>query len=103
MKKRHYEQEFKEQIVRECQEVGNIALVARRHGISKNTVHGWVRATRKNGSTVPLPRREKERFIEIEKRLESLGQENDQLKKIVAEKELELAILRELRDKVNPQ
>jgi hypothetical protein len=28
--------------------------------------------------------------------------ENDKLKKIVAEKELELAILRELRDEVNP-
>jgi len=99
MKKR-YDREFKEQVVRECQEVGNAALVARRHGLSKNTVHSWIQATRKTGSVVPLPRNEGQRIIEVESRLETLGQENDLLKRIVAEKELELAILRELRDKV---
>jgi transposase-like protein len=31
MTKRDYTQEFKEQILRECQEVGNVAVVARRH------------------------------------------------------------------------
>jgi len=40
---------------------------------------------------------------EIENRLDKMSDENDKLKKIVAEKELELAILRELRDKVNPR
>ena len=103
MKKKRYNQEFKEQIIRECQEVGNTALVARRHGISKNTVHSWIQATRKNGSIVSLPKNEGRRLIEVEKSLKTLGQENDRLKRIVAEKELELAILREIRDKVNPQ
>ena len=103
MKKKHYDQEFKEQIIRECQEVGNAALVARRHGLSKNTVHSWLQASRRNGSIVPLPKNKEQRLIEVEKRLETLGRENDRLKRIVAEKELELAILRELRDMVNPQ
>jgi len=40
---------------------------------------------------------------EIENRFDKMSDENDKLKKIVAEKELELAILRELRDKVNPR
>jgi hypothetical protein len=40
---------------------------------------------------------------EIENRLNKMSDENDKLKKIVAEKELELAILRELRDEVNPR
>ena len=39
---------------------------------------------------------------EIKNRLKKMSGENDQLKKIVAEKELELAILRELKDEVNP-
>jgi hypothetical protein len=39
----------------------------------------------------------------MEHRLKALGAENDRLKRIVAEKELELAILRELRDRVNPR
>ncbi|MBA2134154.1 transposase, partial [Capillibacterium thermochitinicola] len=43
MKTKRYDQDFKEQIVRECQEVGNVALVARRHGLSKNTVHNWLK------------------------------------------------------------
>lgn len=103
MKKKRYDQEFKEQIVRECQEVGNAALVARRHGISKNTVHSWLQASKRNGSVVPLPKNKEQRLKEAEKSLETLGRENDQLKRIVAEKELELAILRELRDRVNPQ
>lgn len=103
MKKKHYDQEFKEQIIRECQEVGNAALVARRHGLSKNTVHSWLQASRRNGSIVSLPKDKEQRLIEVENRLETLGRENERLKRIVAEKELELAILRELRDMVNPQ
>jgi transposase-like protein len=103
MKRKCYNQEFKEQIVRECQEVGNTALVARRRGISKNTVHSWIKTIKRNGSVMPLPRNESQRLTEIEKRLETVGKENDRLKRIVAEKELELAILRELRDIANPR
>jgi transposase-like protein len=55
--------------------------VARRHGLSKNTVHSWIQATRKTGSVVPLPRNEGQRIIEVENRLETLGQENDLLKR----------------------
>jgi predicted RNase H-like nuclease (RuvC/YqgF family) len=62
-----------------------------------------MRAERKRGSTEPLPRDEQKRLKEVEKRLGKLSQENDQLKRLVAEKELELAILRDLRDSVNPQ
>jgi hypothetical protein len=40
---------------------------------------------------------------EIENRLDKMSGENDKLKKIVSEKEIKLAILRELRDKVNPR
>jgi len=45
----------------------------------------------------------KKKMKEIENRLDKMSNENDKLKKIVAEKELELAILRELRDEVNPR
>ena len=103
MKTKRYDQEFKEQIIRECQEVGNAALVARRHGLSKNTVHNWLKASRRNGSVVPLPKNKEQRLREAERRLEELSRENDRLKRIVAEKELELAILKELRDLANPR
>ncbi|EQB85832.1 hypothetical protein M918_17400, partial [Clostridium sp. BL8] len=38
MKGRSYTKELKEEILREVQEVGNVSLVSRRHGISKSTI-----------------------------------------------------------------
>ncbi|HHV43817.1 MAG TPA: transposase, partial [Firmicutes bacterium] len=29
-------------MIQECQEVGNVALVARRYEISPNTIHTWL-------------------------------------------------------------
>lgn len=95
-----YSDDFKAQIVKECQDVGNAALVAKRHGLSPKTVYLWLSTMRRTGST--RPQQAQQRLAEMEKRLERLSGENDQLKRIVAEKELELAILGELRDRVNP-
>ena len=58
---------------------------------------------RKRGSVTPLPKDKDNRVKELEHRLNTVSTENDRLKKIVAEKELELLILRELRDRVNPR
>jgi len=102
MAKRKYSNETKEQIVKECREIGNTALVARRHNISKHTVYSWVKKAKETGSVKSLPKDEKKKMKEIKNRLKKMSGENDQLKKIVAEKELELAILRELKDEVNP-
>ncbi len=103
MTKKQYSEEFKEQIIKECQEVGNVAIVARRHDVSPTTIYTWVRKTKKLGSVVPLPRNETKRIHEIENRLENISKENNTLKKLLGEKELELAVLRDLRDKTNPQ
>jgi transposase-like protein len=37
-----YSQEFKEQIVKEVTEVGNISLVCKKHDLKTSTVHGWL-------------------------------------------------------------
>jgi transposase-like protein len=103
MRQKQYNNELKEKIIKECQEIGNVALVARRYEISPNTIYTWMTKTRKRGTVVPLPRSEQQRLAELERRIETIGTENDRLKKIVAEKELELLILRELRDKPNPR
>ena len=100
---KQYSQELKEQVINECREVGNIALVARRHEVSRFTVYSWMRAGRKNGCVKPLPKARDPRVRELEKRLEAVSTENDRLKRLVAEKELELAILKELTTKVNPR
>ena len=65
MKGKTYSEEFKNQILNEVKEVGNISLVGRKYG--------------------------------------EVTQENDKLKKILGEKDLEIAILRDLLKKANPQ
>lgn len=97
---KRYDSAFKEQVIGKYLEVGNIALVARRHGLSKNTVDSWISASRRAGSVRPLSKGREAHISDLEKRLETVSTENDRLKRLVAEKELELAILRELRDRV---
>ena len=69
MTKRDYTQEFKEQILMECQEVGNVAVVARRI-ISLLIPFTWRGKARKTGSTTPLPADDAKRIRELEARLE---------------------------------
>lgn len=97
-----YDPDLKKQVVDECIQVGNIRLVARRHNLSPNTVNGWVKASRRRGSVEPLPRKASQRIAEAERRIEAMGEENSRLKRIVADKEVENAILRELLEKANP-
>jgi transposase-like protein len=98
-----YSDELKEQIIRECQEVGNVAVVARRYEISSNTIHTWIRKYRERGTAKTLKKNGFKDLNTMTEQLKKVSTENDQLKRLVAEKELELAILRELRDKTNPR
>ncbi|MCF8011715.1 MAG: IS3 family transposase [Clostridiales bacterium] len=102
MEKQQYSDEFKEQLIRECIETGNVALVARKHEISPNTIHSWLKKQRKRGSTKALPKAKDNRYKEMEKWLKEVSTENDELKRMVADKELELAVLRDLTNTKNP-
>jgi transposase-like protein len=98
-----YSDELKEQIIRECQEVGNVAVVARRYEISSNTIHTWIKKYRERGTAKTLKKNGFKDLNTMSEQLKKVSTENDQLKRLVAEKELELAILWELRDKTNPR
>jgi transposase-like protein len=74
-----------------------------KHKISSNTIYGWISAAKKRRGVKPLPRNESKRLLETEKLLESVSRENTTLKQLLGEKEFELAVLRELRDAVNPR
>ena len=100
---KRYDVEFKKQVVAESLEVGNMSLVARRHGLSQDTVTGWVKESKRIGSPVGLPRKAGERNTEIAKRLEEASSENARLKRIVADSAVEISILRELLEKANPR
>ncbi|MCK9222341.1 MAG: transposase [Limnochordia bacterium] len=103
MKSRQYSDEFKEKIIQECQEVGNVSLVARRYEISPNTIHTWLRKYRELGTVRSLKRGELANVKAMSEQLKKVSTENDRLKRLVAEKELEIAILRDLLNTVNPK
>jgi transposase len=89
-----YPEEFRNQIVKEVEEVGNATLVARKHDLIPGTVTRWVRES-KQASKTNNP-------LNIDYSTNSpLDKENEQLKKLLGEKDLEIAILKDLLKKTN--
>ena len=96
-KQSRFSTEFKNQIVKEVEETGNATLVARKHDLVAGTVTRWVRESKKyNKLNNPLNQNYNIKAASVEL-------ENDQLKKLLGEKDLEIAILRDLLKKTNRQ
>ncbi len=85
MKKTRFSEEQMVKILREA-DVATVAVVAKKHGISDQTIYLW-----------------RKRFGKLEpvdvKRLRHLEQENGRLKKLVAERDLELEVMKEVAAK----
>jgi len=94
-KHKRYSAEFKNKIIKEVKETGNASLVARKHDLVAGTVTRWVRDSKKNNSTANKYNNDEDDT--------DLVKENDRLKKLLGEKDLELAILRDLLKKTNQQ
>jgi len=82
MKKARFTEEQTVRILREADKAP-VTEVAKKHGISDQTIYGW-----------------RKRFGTLEaadvKRRRQLEQENSRLKKLVAERDLELDVMREI-------
>lgn len=96
MKRTRYSNEFKIQAVKEAIETGKPSVVARRYDLNANMVGRWVREY-KNGKfgdadVTSAP----------DLNTKELSNENDQLKQLLGEKDLEIAVLRDLIKKKNP-
>lgn len=98
---RKHSEEFKKQVVKEALETGNSSLVGRKHNISPSIVARWVRAEK------PDPMKNMTRkalqaspgLIDDPKEVKKAIEQNNQLKKLIGEKELEIEILRDLLKK----
>ncbi len=85
MKKSRFREEQMVKILREADK-RPVAQVARKHGISEQTIYAW-----------------RKRFGKLEavdlKRLRQLEQEKGRLKKLVAERDLEIEVMKEVAAK----
>lgn len=85
MKKNQFTEEQMVKILREADQ-SSVADVAKRHSVSDATIYAW-----------------RKRFGKLEsvdvKRLRQLEQENNRLKKLLAERDLDIEILKEVNTK----
>jgi len=103
--RKQYSPEQKLQIIKEALETGNASIVARRHDISTSLVSKWVRQYKREGTGVPQGEKQRKTHnkcpVTIEEHKKMIS-ENEKLKKLLGEKELEIEILRDLLKKTNP-
>ena len=100
MRRKRYTQEFKDQVIKEAMETGNSAIVARRYELSGSLVARLVRDF-KNGK-YNANSSNNSNINGLAKENQHLFRENEQLKKMLGDKELEIAILKDLIKKKNP-
>ena len=100
MKGKPYTDEFKEQVLREVDETGNMTVVARNHNIPSTTINTWVKKSKSTVKSIPSRGPKASSFNSSNYNKET-EKENDKLKKILGEKDLEIAILKDLLKKTN--
>lgn len=102
MERRKYTTEFKHQVVEQVLATGNISVVARKHNIGPNVISRWVKKQQSgepmlgSNSKTKATHVTQQELSQLATEHRELDKENNQLKKLLGEKDLEIAILRDL-------
>jgi transposase-like protein len=96
--KRTFTEDYRVKVVKEALETGETGLVARRYDLHPNLVSRWIGNFKKYGKTTVYNNTSK---TDKDPEKQILQNENENLKKLLGEKELEIQILRDLLKKTN--
>lgn len=92
-------QEIREQVARESLAGMKTGYLARKYGVHPGTIRNWVKEYKERHGVDALPSIDE--HIVAAKRLAELEENQERLIKALGEKELEIAVLRELVKKTN--
>lgn len=101
MPRRKFTPEFKIQVVKEVMETDNASAVAQRHELHLSVLNRWINAYKANGPEAFHSKNTSDKGDTLLQQRKQLEKENAKLKKLLAEKDLQIAILVELLKKVD--
>lgn len=100
MRSTRYTKEFKEMVIEEIKQGADVAQVARKHEISPKTVYNWLnRAKHKDWENTDPSAKKTSSYVPTPQEFRQLETENERLKRLLGDKDLEIAILRDLLKK----
>lgn len=103
MKGKTYTKEFKEMVLQEVNETNDVAQVARRHDLSSKTIYNWKKQIQYKAWDVTIANAKKTTtYTPTAQEFKELEGENGKLKTLLGEKDLEIAILRDVLKKAQP-
>lgn len=95
--------EFKEMVLQEANETNDVAQVARRHEISPKTIYCWKKQAQHKAWDATSPSATKiMTYTPTAQEFKQIENQNGQLKSLLGEKDLEIAILRDVLKKTQP-
>ena len=84
---KRYSAELKAQVLSGVKEVGNVAAVARKHGISIGAVHGWMKKEKVTSTRESKAQAKLEKVNKLEKELARQKLENEVLRELLKKNE----------------
>ncbi len=94
---KQYPKHFKEQVLQEVKEIGSVPTVAKRHEVNENTVYRWLQKEKhRDWEMTPMESKQTHEYIPSAKEYKDLEKENNQLKKLLGEKDLQISVLQDM-------
>lgn len=94
--------ELRIQVVEEALDRGNVALTARKHGISPFSLYKWVKQYRDEVEMTMSKKKNVDKIGMTPQTVEEWKEKYEQATKLLGEKELEISVLRDLVKKNHP-